>query len=371
MSLRVIVATLVVRIRSFSREKSAMFFTVAFPIILVLVFGTIFTKPEHLNFDLAVQDLDWSDASAELIENLEVDGVFKITRVRTDIDAARYARENKRNLVLVIPKGFDEKLTRRIDDEDEDVSVVMTYVIDPSSTSAPTKLQYLHAAVVEANHEVAGLEPFIKLEEKSILSKTYRFIEFFVPGIIAMAVMTSSLSGALNINAELRQKGIVKKLATTPITRTEWLLSNIFYQLILAIVSTVTILLVSYAVFNVVLEINGWLPVFIILAVFAFVGIGMMLTPVARDAESAAAAGNAFLFPMMFLSGTFFPVEMMPGYLQSFARALPLYYVNEGLRASMIFLDDATSLMCAGVTAAFAAVVFILGALTTRWDEKA
>lgn len=369
MSLRVILATLVVRLRSFSREKSAMFFTVAFPIILVLVFGTIFTRPEHLNFDLPVQDLDGTDSSAELIEELSADGVFKVTPVDADMDAAQYARDNKKNLVLVIPQGFDEMTTRRVEEEDEEASVVFTYIIDPSSTSAPTKLQYLHAAVVEANHEAAGLEPFITLVEKSILSKTYRFIEFFVPGIIAMAVMTSSLSGALNINAELRQKGIIRKLATTPITRSEWLLSNILYQLILAVVSTATILLVSYAVFDVTLVINGWLPVFIVLAVFAFVGIGMMLTPIAKEAESAAAAGNAFLFPMMFLSGTFFPVEMMPGFLQSFAKVLPLYYVNEGLRAAMIFLDRATSLRCAAVTAAFAAVVFVLGALTTRWDE--
>ena len=370
MSPRVIIATLGVRLRSFSREKSAMFFTLAFPIILVLVFGTIFTKPEKLNFDLPVQDLDQTEASAKLLNDLSVSGVFNITPVPDDIDAATYAKDNKRNLVLVIPDDFEELMTRRITLVDPDASIVMTYIVDPSSTSAPTKIQHLSAAVVAANNAVSGIEPFIRLEARSILNKTYRFIEFFVPGIIAMAVMTSSLSGALNINAELRQKGILRKLATTPITRTDWLLSNILYQLLLAVISTTTILLVSYFVFDVVLEINAWLPLFIVLAVFAFVGIGMMLTPVARDAESAAAAGNAFLFPMMFLSGTFFPVEMMPGFLQSFARVLPLYYVNEGLRASMIFLDHGTSLRCAAITAAVASVVFVFGALTTRWDER-
>ncbi len=64
MTPRIIVANLGVRLRSFYREKSAMFFTFAFPVILVLVFGTIFTKPEHLNFDLPVQDLSRSEASA-------------------------------------------------------------------------------------------------------------------------------------------------------------------------------------------------------------------------------------------------------------------------------------------------------------------
>ncbi len=186
-----------------------------------------------------------------------------------------------------------------------------------------------------------------------------------------MAVMTASLSGAVNVNAELRQKGVIRKLSTTPITRTDWILSNILYQFILAVMSTAAILLVSYAVFNVSLQINAWLPVFVVLDVFAFVGIGMILTRVAKEAESAAAAANVIMFPMMFLSGTFFPIEMMPGFLQKFARLLPLYYVNEGLRASMVFVDHLAALRYAAVIGVFAAGVFVLGIGATKWEESA
>jgi ABC-2 type transport system permease protein len=173
----------------------------------------------------------------------------------------------------------------------------------------------------------------------------------------------------VNVNAELRQKGVIRKLSTTPITRTDWILSNILYQFILAVISTIAILLVSYAVFNVILQINAWLLVFILLDVFAFAGIGMMLTRVAKDAESAAAAANAIMFPMMFLSGSFFPLEMMPGFLQTFARMLPLYYVNEGLRASMVVVDNMTALRYSAIIGIFAAVVFVLGILATKWEE--
>ena len=79
MTPRIIAANLGVRLRSFYREKSAMFFTFAFPVILVLVFGTIFTKPEHLNFDLPVQDLSRTESSATLLEALAADQTFKIT----------------------------------------------------------------------------------------------------------------------------------------------------------------------------------------------------------------------------------------------------------------------------------------------------
>ena len=186
--------------------------------------------------------------------------------------------------------------------------------------------------------------PVHRSAEISIRTKKFRFIEFFIPGIIAMAVMTASLFGTVNLNTELRQKGVIRKLSTTPITRPEWIVSNILYQFILALISTTALLLVGYAVFDVSLHINAWLPGFILLDVFTFVGLGMILTRFVTEAQSAAAAANAVVFPIMFLSGSFFPIEMMPGYLQTLAKTLPLYYVNEGLRASMVFDDHLTAL---------------------------
>ncbi len=369
MTPRITAAMLVVRVRSLYREPSALFFTFAFPIILVLVFGTIFTRPEHLNFELPVQDNSGSEASAMLLKALTTDNAFTIIPIPPDADPRLYARENKRNLLLVIPKDFQVLHNERALKLDGTASVPVTYVFDPSSTSLGTKLQLLNTIVAAANQRYSGTAAFITLKPVSILASTYRFIEFFVPGIIAMAIMTSSLSSALNMNAELKQKGILRKLAATPITRTDWLVSSILYQLILSVISTVAILLVSYFVFNVRLNIGTWLPLIVVVEVIAFVGIGMTLTPLAREAESASAVSNAVLFPMMFLSGTFFPVEMMPGFLQTFARFLPLYYVNEALRASMIFADCAGTLWSVAILAAFAAVAFVAGTVLTRWGE--
>jgi len=96
----------------------------------------------------------------------------------------------------------------------------------------------------------------------------------------------------------------------------------------------------------------------------------MILTRFVDEAESALAAANAIMFPMMFLSGSFFPIEMMPGFLQKFAKILPLYYVNEGLRAAMIFDDHMAALKDSAVIGVFAAVVFILGIIATKWEES-
>jgi ABC-2 type transport system permease protein len=377
---RVIVANLVVSLKTFSREKSLMFFTLAFPIILILVFGAIFLNQDNVTFDLHVQDLDQTNSSAQLVKNLELNGTFKIIPVDPVGDAAQYAQDRKASLVLVIPRGYEKAFARRLGlvggipnvaFRDPNASVTLTYIFNPSATSTSTRIQILRAGLAAVNQGMSGQPPFIKMAETSRLTKRYRFIEFFVPGIIAMSVMTSSLSGAVNMNAELRQKGVIRKLSTTPITRTDWILSNILYQVILAVIATVAILVVSYAVFGVRLQINAWLPGFLVLEVFAFGGLGMILTRVANEAESATAAANFIMFPMMFLSGSFFPLDLMPGFLQTIARILPLYYVNEGLRSAMVLADHAAALRDAAMIAAFGAVVFLLGINTTRWDEAA
>jgi ABC-2 type transport system permease protein len=369
MNPRVVVANLVVSLKSFYRAKPAMFFTIAFPIILILVFGALFMNQDNMSFDLCVQDLDHTDSSAQLIKTIELDGKFKVSLIDPAINVAQYTRSNKPNLVLTIPKGYEESFLQRTVQNDPDASVTLAYLYDPSSTFVAMKMEILNSVFAGMNQKMSGKPPFIRSAETSILARKYRFIEFFVPGIIAMSVMTLSLFGTVNLNTELRQKGVIRKLTTTPITRTDWILSNILYQFILAVLSTTAMLLVSFAVFRVSLHINAWLPAFIVLDVFAFVGIGMILTRFAKEAESAAAAANAISYPMMFLSGSFFPLEMMPDFMQTVARILPLYYVNEGLRASMVFDDNMAALRNSAIIGAFAAVVFILGILATKWEE--
>jgi ABC-2 type transport system permease protein len=136
-----------------------------------------------------------------------------------------------------------------------------------------------------------------------------------------------------------------------------------------AFLSTFIILLVGFLVFGAVPNPSIVLPIMVILSVFGFAGLAMMVTGLVKDAQTAAAVANVIMFPMMFLAGTFFPVEQMPDFLQIIAKIMPLYYVNEGLREGMIFND----LVAAGphilVVTVFGIIVFVLGVLLTRWKH--
>ena len=93
--LRVVGANLVVSLKSFYREKTTMFFTTTFPILLILVFGTIFQDQDKLNFDLCLQDLDQTETTAEIAKALSLTGKFNITRVGPTINATQYAKTTR------------------------------------------------------------------------------------------------------------------------------------------------------------------------------------------------------------------------------------------------------------------------------------
>lgn len=373
MNFRRIIGNLVVELKEFHRNKATMFFVLLFPIILMLLFGFIFQDQGQMEYDLLVQDLDGGPQATNLTQVLNLSGLFIVKQVDPGVDPTQYLIDNKANTILVIPEGYsadmDTIMMARMIGQPLNQTVTLTVIYDPANTAAITKLGILNSLVDGINMVASGMPDVVLIETETTVSDDFDYIDFFAPGIIAMSVMTTALFGTVGMNTELRQKGVLRKLATTPLTRSEWLLANILYQLVMAVLSTLSILLVGMGLFGLRPHINLFLPLFVLLNVFAFSGIGMLITRFVKEAESAQAAANAVMFPMMFLSGTFFPLETMPQFLQDFANFLPLYYINEGMRAAMITLDPGTLWTSAGVMVVLAVVIFVLGVLLTSWKE--
>ena len=87
-------------------------------------------------------------------------------------------------------------------------------------------------------------------------------------------------------------------------------------------------------------------------------------------ARFSAAIANAIGFPMMFLAGSFFPLDLFPSYLRTVANVLPLTYINEGLRATMVLGNDTTALLDLAVTAVIGVVFFFIAARGLSWKAK-
>lgn len=346
-------------LKNWYRNKAALFWTIAFPTLLILIFGAIFSGGGR-NFTLGVKDLDDSVASKYFIENISSIGILEIKEVNGNIED--YVKEH--GACLVIPEGFQESLFTG-------KKCNLTLYVDPSQENTNSAIRtFIMNVINKINLGLSNGTEYLGYKEKKITGERYEYIDFFIPGIIGMTIMTSAIYGTIERNVSYRKRGILKKLLTTPFKRYEWILSQMVYQLLLAFLSTFVIISVGKIAFNAVVNINYLAVATIISASFAFTGIGMLISRFVTEEESANSAASAVIFPMMFLAGTFFPLELMPSYLQRFAKILPLYYVNEGLRNSMIFGDFNKSIFYFGVTCMFAIVVFIMGAMITRWEEE-
>jgi ABC-2 type transport system permease protein len=149
----------------------------------------------------------------------------------------------------------------------------------------------------------------------------------------------------------------------------EWLASKVIWYIILSTISFLLLVAVGVYAFGAHMTLTVWLIPFLILGPMLFCSTGMLVGTITKSIESASVLGNIITFPMMFLSGTFFPISTMPEYLRNFAHVLPLFYIVEGLNNVMVYANYAGALMDIAVTAVITVVVFVAAAKLFKWRE--
>jgi ABC-2 type transport system permease protein len=187
--------------------------------------------------------------------------------------------------------------------------------------------------------------------------------------MIGFAVLVSPMFALVNISSQYKRDKIFKQLSLTPLTKTEWLTSKILYYLTITVASFLLMSAVGIAAFGAHITFSPWIIPFLILGPLLFVSLGMLVGTVSNSVESAAVVGNLITFPMMFLSGTFFPVNTMPTYLQTIAHVLPLFYVIEGLNNVMIYGNINAALVDIAVLIVISLVIFALAVRFFKWRE--
>jgi len=193
---------------------------------------------------------------------------------------------------------------------------------------------------------------------------------YYLPGLIAAFIMTNGVIGLTNVGSELRRNGTLRRLSATPLTKLEWLLGNVLSQIVLAFALAAVMLTLGVAFYNASALINAYSVVALLLDAILFSGVGMSVAGLVKDPEVASGLGNVIAFPMMLLSGIFWPISSMPSYLQTVAKALPLTYFADGLRNSMVSADFSAAFADLVVVAVFAVVLIMLGARFTLWKES-
>ena len=194
-------------------------------------------------------------------------------------------------------------------------------------------------------------------------------MEFMLPGIIGMSIMSASMNSTVAINVKNRARGIFRKLATTPVSRIEWNASKIITQAIITLLSVGLSVVFAGLVFNLHPNVDIIAILLVIVGTITFVGLGLIIASLLKSEESATSAANMVTFPLMFLSGSFFPVDNMPWFFKLFADVSPLTYLNNGLRDTMISGNPGDAVTSLIIVASIGAVFFVAGVAALKWKE--
>ncbi len=357
--------------RNWLRSRSGLFFSFVFPVFFLLIFGSILGGSGS-SISLSVQNRDITGStptqlSQALISALNSTHVLRIAEISPATNVTAYVLNQASSFggdprVLVIPQSFANNLTKG-------TAVKLTYISSPGDQLGAQVGGVITSVMNAFNFGISKTPQLVSLTSVSSSAKVYTQVDYYMPGLIAAFMMTNGVIGLTSIATEFRRTGLTKRLSATPLTKLEWLIGNILSQAVLALILATVMILLGIGLYGISVTIDGYVIVAMILGAILFSGIGMVLAGLVKDAEAASGLGNAIAFPMMFLSGTFFPVSIMPTWLQSVARVLPLTYFSEGLRDSMIVGNTSAALLNIGVTGALALAFILIGARVTRWKE--
>ena len=363
--MRALVALTIANIKSYTRDRAALFWTLAFPLIFIFMFGFIFQGGGESRLTLGWVDEDGSPAAValreafaaqpgtELVDSSRVDGLA--TMRQGDVDA-----------VVIVPSGYGAGVEAAAGGTGAPSTIIVT--TDPSRSNLVASV-YQSVGAVLGVVNLGGRPPLVVPESETLQTENLNFISYFVPSMLALSVMQVGIFAAIPLVAD-REKLILKRLAATPLRRWQLVGSNVVMRLLIALAQALIIVAVGAAFFGV--EITGpWALsiVFIILGSMAFLALGYVIASFAKTEDSANGMTQVVQFPMMFLSGTFFPIESMPDPLQAIARLIPLTYLSDALRQVMVGGAAFAPLwVCAAVLLGWLVVCFAIAARTFRWQ---
>jgi ABC-2 type transport system permease protein len=357
--MRALSALTIANVRGFVRDRAALFWTLAFPLIFIFLFGFIFQGSGGAGLDVAWADEDGSPESTQLRTAFAAAEGVALTAISA-------MQDGDADTVIVIPAGYGAGLAAAGSGTGAPAGIEV--YTDPSRQQLQGSVYQVVGSVLGIVN-LGGRPPMVVPIPQTVQTENLNFISYFVPSILALSVMQLGVFAAVPLVAD-REKGILKRLSATPLRRWQLVGSNTLMRLLIALVQTLIIVGVGIAAFGV--EISGSLALtagFVALGAVAFLALGYVLAAFTRTEEAANGITQVVQFPMMFLSGVFFPLEAMPEFLQSIARFIPLTYLADALRQVMVGGTPFAPLwVCAAVLLAWLVVCFAIASRKFQWQ---
>jgi ABC-2 type transport system permease protein len=352
--------------RRFFRDRLALFFGIMFPLIFLFVFGGISGKSANsVSFKVALLNESNSAFAKQFVQETKNNKVFKVDETITTLSAAN-DKMNKSQLdgTIVLPPDFGKVVNGTptgqakilYTSNNEQAGQTLTAVMQTEFKGINSKF-------------VPAAEPFtvtgVRTKNKALTSFDYTFA-----GLLGFSILGIGIFGPINVFPELKKQGILRRFHTTPIKVWQYFVSTVFTQIATGLVGLAVMFLAALTVFHLKVLGNYFeIALFLIFGITVILGIGLAIGGWAKNERQAAPLSNIIVFPMMFLSGTFFPRYLMPHWLQGVSSYLPLTPIIDGVRFMTTegkhIIDLGPQL---GIMAVWLVVIYAIAFRVFRWE---
>jgi ABC-2 type transport system permease protein len=352
--------------RRFFRDRLAQFFTILFPLIFLFVFGSFSSGNNNVSFKIALINQSSTAFARNLDNQLHHNKTFKIDNSTTLAAAKDKMSKSQIDGIVILPKNFGAAPPGQSYPSGQ-AELLYNHTQSGTGQTLTTVLQGFfdklntRLVTVQQPFRVNGRE----LNEKSLTSFDYTFA-----GLLGFSIIGLGIFGPVNVFPELKKQGVLRRLHTTPLKTWQYFMSTMFSTSLTGFISIAIQFLVAIKVFH--LKVNGDYPeiiIFTIFSIFMILGLGLAIGGWAKNERQAAPLSNIVVFPMLFLSGTFFPRFLMPHALQTITNFLPLTPVIDGLRLLITEGKHLTDLgPQLGLMAVWFVVIYGVAFRVFRWE---
>jgi ABC-2 type transport system permease protein len=351
------------------RAKMLLFFFILFPILLMSMFGYIYPPTPKSNPttgsigtafpNLPVSLVQMDDGktanliAARFIQISEQQGLFVVSQNPSYQSARNQLVEGKLKGIVIIPQGFSDAVDAR-------QPAIIQVTVDETNPTTATVVQSEISAVFNMIGSSISAQNIKNMDERvnpsfilqpisvtdiPLINGVSSSFQFLAPGFMALTVITGSLQGVATAISREKEQGTMDGLLVAPIPHESIILGKVAAQTVRGLIQGFLILGLSMLLFGV--QIYGSPVIMVIvmlLGTASFVGVGIIMTAVAPDQETAQMMTVILQFPMMFISGILFPIDQLPAWMQLIGKGMPLYYAADALR-KVIILNASLSII--------------------------
>lgn len=296
------------------RNKAALFWNLLFPAIFIVMFGSIFGSDNLSGIQVGIAGAN-SPTRQAVVSVMNGSSAFIVHEgdLQSELDAMK---NDDRSVVVSFPEG------------DGPIELYQA-MVSPNTAAV--------GAVRSVVTQVLGIANEAPIVEKTVSTLNASFMDWFMPGIVAMSLMNSGIIGISTAFASLRDKGVMRRVKVTPFPLWQFLLARIISSLVVSLATTAILIGMGMLLFDMTIHGNMVVVIaMIVLTAICMIAIGYAIAAFARNTEVAAGLANMLTFPMMFLSGVFFPITSMPDWMRPVIQLMPLKYGVDAIREPML-----------------------------------